>query len=87
MMGRKTLGEIRAELEAALAHGAVLESGRGEVLESLRRFLGRESASAAKAGPDEDRGATATPRTMPTGPAPRRNGRRGSSPMGRTRRP
>ena len=36
MMGRKTLAEVRAELEAALAQGP---AGSGEVAESLRRFL------------------------------------------------
>ena len=74
MMGRKTLGEVRAELEAALARGTALGSGRGEVLESLRRFLGRGSAPAAKAGPDESRGAAGTDQTTPTSLLPRRNG-------------
>jgi hypothetical protein len=36
MMGRKTLGEVRAELEAALGVGPI---GGGEPAESLRRFL------------------------------------------------
>jgi hypothetical protein len=36
MTGRKTLGEVRAELEAALGAGP---AGDGEVAESLRRFL------------------------------------------------
>jgi hypothetical protein len=36
MMGRKTLGQVRAELEAALGKGP---AGGGEVAESLRRFL------------------------------------------------
>ena len=36
MMGRKTLGQVRAELEAALGEGP---AGGGEVAESLRRFL------------------------------------------------
>jgi hypothetical protein len=86
MMGRKTLGEVRAELEAALARGGALESGRGEVPESLRRFLGRESASEAKAGPDEGRGATRTAPTTSIGPPRRRDGGRGGSTRGRRRR-
>lgn len=86
MMGRKTLGEIRAELEAALARGAALGSGRGEVLVSLRRFLGREPASAAKAGPVEGRGAAGTGQMTPTSLPPRRNGGRVGSPTGRGRR-
>ena len=86
MMGRKTLGEIRAELEAALERGAALQSGRGEVPESLRRFLGREASSSASAGPDEGRGATRTARTTPTGPPPRRDGRRGGCATGSKRR-
>lgn len=49
MMGHKTLAEIRAELESALGHGSALPSGRGDVVESLRRFLGCESD--ADAGP------------------------------------
>ncbi|HEX8200153.1 MAG TPA: hypothetical protein VF590_06670 [Isosphaeraceae bacterium] len=36
MIGRKTLGQVRAELESALSEGP---AGEGEVAESLRRFL------------------------------------------------
>ena len=36
MMGRKTLAEVRAELEAALG---TAPAGDGQVAESLRRFL------------------------------------------------
>ena len=36
MTGRKTLAQVRAELEAALGTGP---AGKGEVVESLRRFL------------------------------------------------
>ena len=36
MTGRKTLGEVRAELEAALG---TAPAGEGQVAESLRRFL------------------------------------------------
>jgi hypothetical protein len=36
MTGRKTLGEVQAELEAALGAGP---AGEGQVAESLRRFL------------------------------------------------
>jgi hypothetical protein len=36
MIGRKTLGELRKELEAALGERP---AGAGEVVESLRRFL------------------------------------------------
>jgi len=36
MTGRKTLAEVRAELEAAVGPGP---AGRSEVAESLRRFL------------------------------------------------
>jgi hypothetical protein len=43
MMGRKTRGQVRAELEAALGQGP---TGKGEVVESLRRFL----AAGAKGG-------------------------------------
>jgi hypothetical protein len=86
MMGRKTLGEVRAGLEAALARGAALECIPGEVPESLRRFLGRDSASAAKAGPDQGRGATGTGQTTPSGPTPRRKGRRVGSSTGKKRR-
>jgi hypothetical protein len=86
MMGRKTLGEIRVELEAALGRGAALRSGHGEVTESLRRFLGRESSSAANAGPDEERVATRTAKPTPAGPPPRRDGRRGGSATGGRRR-
>jgi hypothetical protein len=86
MMGHKTLGEIRAELEAALARGAALRSWRGEVPESLRRFLGRESTSAAQAVPDEGPGATRTAGATPTGLAPPRHGRRGGPKSGTRRR-
>jgi hypothetical protein len=79
MMGRKTLGEIRAELEAALERGAALRSGHGEVTESLRRFLGREAPSAASAGPDEERAAKRTPAGPPSRPD-------GGSPTGGRRR-
>lgn len=40
MTGRKTLSEVRVELEAALGAGP---TGDGEVAESLRRFLAAES--------------------------------------------
>jgi hypothetical protein len=45
MTGRKTLSEVRAELEAALGAGP---TGDSEVAESLRRFLaaGRERKGA-----------------------------------------
>lgn len=85
MIGRKTLGEIRTELEAALARGAALRSARGEVPESLRRFLGRESPSAAQPAPDEDRERTETAGATPTAPAPR-HARRGGSKAGTGRR-
>lgn len=39
MIGRKTLSEVRAELEAALGSGP---TGDSEVAESLRRFLAAE---------------------------------------------
>ena len=86
MMGRKTLGEIRVELEAALGRGAALRSGHGEVTESLRRFLGLESPSAANAGPGEGRGATRNPKSTPSGDSPRRDGKRGGSKTGGRRR-
>jgi hypothetical protein len=41
MMGRKTLGEVRAELEAVLDAGP---TGKSEVAESLRRFLAGDNA-------------------------------------------
>jgi hypothetical protein len=56
MIGRKTLGEVRAELEAALSKGP---TGDGQVAESLRRFLA--------AGPDTIRTPNQTP--LPTGTA------------------
>ena len=86
MMGHKTLGEIRAELEAALGRGAALRSGHGEVAESLRRFRGLASPSAADAAPDEGRGATRNPKPPPSGAPPRRGGRRGGSKTGGRRR-
>lgn len=55
MIGRKTLGEVRAELEAALGKGP---SGEDQVAESLRRFLA--------AGPDASR---TPPTPLPTGTA------------------
>lgn len=85
MIGRKTLGEIRTELEAALTRGAALRSARGEVPESLRRFLGRESPSAARAASDEVRGRTETAGPTPTIPAPR-HAKRGGSKAGTGRR-
>ena len=55
MIGRKTLGEVRAELEAAMGKGP---TGHGQVAESLQRFLA--------AGPDATR--APDPTTLPTGP-------------------
>ncbi len=43
MTGVKTLGQVRAELEAALGAGP---AGQGEVAESLRRFLAAGSGGA-----------------------------------------
>ena len=45
MIGHKTLGEIRAELEKALAVTAGSNSGRSEVMASLERFLRGEQPS------------------------------------------
>ncbi len=42
MMGRKTLGEVRAELEEALGAGP---AGDSQVQESLRRFLSADRSS------------------------------------------
>ncbi len=88
MMGRKTLGEIRAELEATLSRSEALRSGRGEVPESLRHFLGRESEQpAGQAVPDEIDGTTSTAGTTI---AHKRSGRpepdRTAPPLDRRRR-
>jgi hypothetical protein len=48
MTGRKTLAEVRAELEAALGAGP---AGGGEIAESLRRFLAAGVASPKLAPP------------------------------------
>lgn len=70
MMGRKRLDEVRAELEAALTHDDALRSRRGEIAESLRRFLDRAPAPGEEAALRDVGGEGAT------GPEPRR-GRRG----------
>ncbi len=57
MTGRKSLADVRAELEAALGSGP---PGDGVVAESLRRFL---SATAGPGGkPPPPRGTPTTPR-------------------------
>jgi hypothetical protein len=81
MMGRKTLSEVREELEAALAGGAALRSERGAVPESLRRFLGRASAPGAVVGPAEGGVGPPPERATPTDP-PTRRGRRGQRETG-----
>ena len=45
MTGRKSLAEVRAELEAALGSGP---PGGGTVAESLRRFLSGKTAGEGK---------------------------------------
>lgn len=85
MMGLKTLGEIRAELEAALGRGATLRSAQGEVAEALRRFLSPESPSATSAGPDAGRGAARTAKSPAVAPSRRDGGRGGSKTGGRRR--
>ena len=42
MMGRKTLADVRAELEVAFSTGP---GGEGEVAQSLRRFLANPGAA------------------------------------------
>ncbi len=61
MIGRKTLAEVRRDLEAALCEGP---AGEGEVVESLRRFLA--------AGPN--RGGTPKLAPQRTRPTPARSG-------------
>jgi hypothetical protein len=51
MTGPKTLGEVRAELEAAL-HGG--PAGKGEVRESLRRFLAAGSSGQGTQSHDQN---------------------------------
>ena len=68
MIGRKTLGEVRRELEAALGKGP---AGEGEVAESLRRFL---TAGAGQGGTPNP----ALQRTRPAAaPFARSKGQRG----------
>ena len=61
MTGRKTLGEVRAELEAALGTGP---PGESPVAESLRRFL---AAGARKGGIPTPPPAPALPPTKGAG--------------------
>lgn len=44
MTGGKTLGQVRAELEAAFGTGP---AGKGEVAAALRRFLANENTPAS----------------------------------------
>jgi hypothetical protein len=59
MTGRKTLSEVRAELEAALGKGP---ADGGQIAKSLRRFLGR-GADATEAGPQRSTAGDSLPKT------------------------
>lgn len=61
MTGRKTLREVRKELEAALGAGP---AGDGEVAECLRRFLA--ASSEAQSEPDQAPGKTGKGKQRPT---------------------
>jgi hypothetical protein len=68
MTGRKTLREVRAELESALAAGP---AGEGDVAEALRRFLaagrgGRPNQSLPRTA-GADRPSKASRRSRPRG--------------------
>jgi hypothetical protein len=68
MMGRKTLREVREELEAALTGTASKPQtmpGRGELMESLSRILGVGTGTEAGATPSAPRDPTRPAATKP----------------------